>query len=394
MADLEQSWADQWRFSRRYNFNHGSLGASPSVVLDAHEQLTREINRDREQFTREGGYARVDEARRALCAFLGAADDNLVLTTNITESLNTVLKSLALGEGDEVLVTNHIYANYPGLLEELSARQGFKIVSATIPYRLDSPDQITQIIIDHVSNHTRLAIIDHITSGTAIIFPVKAIVDALSVRGVDVFVDGAHAPGQVPLALDALGAAYYGGNNHKWLCAPLSSGFLHVRPDRQDEIIPAIGSGFARSSLPFTERFSWQGVIDVAPRIMVKDTLSLMNDLHPQGWAGIYERNHQLACAARDKLCARLNVQAPVPPDMIGAMFTLPLGQLQFSESDRVKSPMHRGYDYMVENYDFGTIFSAFGDDYLVRVTCQLYNALSDYDVLGDALDKFVKDHS
>ncbi len=364
------------------------------AVMDAHEQLFREINRDREQFTREGGYARVDEARRTLCAFVGAADDNLVLTTNITESLNTVLKSLALGAGDEVLVTNHIYTNYPGLLEELSVRQGFKIVTATIPYRIDDPDQITQIITDHVSNHTRLAIIDHITSGTAIIFPVKAIVDALSARGVDVFVDGAHAPGQVPLALDALGAAYYGGNNHKWLCAPLSSGFLHVRPDRQADIIPAIGSGAARSALPFKDRFAWQGVIDVSPRIIVKDTLAIMNDLHPDGWAGIYERNHELALAARAKLCERLNVRAPVPPDMIGAMFTLPLGKLRFSEAELAKSPMHRGYDYMVENFGFGTIFSSFGDDYLVRVTCQLYNALSDYDVLADALEKFVKDHS
>ncbi len=392
--DLEQSWADQWRFARRYNFNHGSLGASPSTVMDAHEKLFREINRDREQFTREGGYARVDEARRTLCAFVGAADDNLVLTTNITESLNSVLKSLALGEGDEVLITNHIYANYPGLLEELSARQKFKIVTATIPYRIDDPDQITQIITDQVSNHTRLAIIDHITSGTAMIFPVKAIIDALAKRGVDVFVDGAHAPGQVPLALDDLGAAYYGGNNHKWLCAPLSSGFLHVRPDRQADIIPAIGSGAARAALPFKDRFAWQGVIDVSPRIMVKDTLSYMNELHPAGWAGIYERNHQLAVSVRDKLCARLHVQAPVPSDMIGAMFTLPLGQLSFSEAELAKSPMHRGYDYMVEKFGFGTIFSAFGDEYLVRVTCQLYNALSDYDVLADALEKFVKDHS
>lgn len=392
--DLEKSWADQWCFSRRYNFNHGSLGASPCAVMDAQEQFARDINHDREQFTREGGYIRVDEARRSLCDFVGAAADNLVLTTNITESLNCVLKSLSLGEGDEVLVTDHIYTNYPGLLTELAARQRFKIVTATIPYRLDNPDQITQIVASHVSNQTRLAIIDHITSGSAVIFPVKDIVDALSARGVDVFIDGAHAPGQVPLSLDALGAAYYGGNNHKWLCAPLSSGFLYVRPDKQDAIIPAVGSGFASSLLPFVKRFSWQGVIDVVPRVMIKDTLSFMNDLHPDGWAGIYKRNHQLAVAARDKICARLQVQAPVPPDMIGAMFTLPLGALRFSETEMAKSPLHRGYDYMVENHGFGAIFSAFGDDYLVRVTCQLYNSLSDYDVLADSLYKFVKDHS
>lgn len=392
--DLEQSWADRWHFSRRYNFNHGSFGATPVAVRNAHEQLMREVSLDREQFTREGGYARVEDARRALCAFVGAADDNLVLTTNITDSLNSVLKSLALEAGDEVLVTDHIYASYPGLLDELSQRQGFTIVCAPIACRIGDPDTITRAITNHVSGRTRLAIIDHITSGTAMIFPVKAIIEALSARGVDVFIDGAHAPGQVPLALDALGAAYYGGNNHKWLCAPLSSGFLYVRPDRQHAIIPAVGSGVARSSLPFTARFTWQGVIDATPRIMVKDTLSFMNGLHPAGWTGIYERNHRLAVAARERLCDRLNLRAPVPPDMIGSMFMLPLGPLAFSPEERAKTPLQRGYDYMVEHFGFGVIFSAFGDDYLVRVTCQLYNRLSDYDVLGDALYKFMKDHS
>jgi len=392
--DLETSWADQWGFSRRYNFNHGSLGASPTSVLTAHEALSRAINADREQFTREGGYERVDVSRRALCRFLGSDEDNLVFTTNITDSLNTVLKSLNLGKGDEILVTNHMYVNYPALLEELSARQGFKIVRVNIPYRITDPAEVTKIVLGGVSGDTKLAIIDHITSTTAFTFHVRDIVVALEAKGVDVFVDGAHAPGQVDIDLELLGAAYYGGNNHKWLCAPLSSGFLYVRPDRQARIIPAIGSGFARSELPFVERFSWQGVIDVSPRIMVAQTLAAVEAIHPQGWLGIYERNHQLAMVARKKVADRLGVKLPVPESMVGSMFTLPLGRLNFSDEEMEKSPLHRGYDYMVGKYGFGAIFSQFGDDYLVRVTCHLYNSLSDYDVLADALHDFVKEHS
>lgn len=394
MPDTERSWAAHWEFSRRYNFNHGSLGATPKAVLDAQEHLVRHINADREQFVREGEFSRIDESRRVLANFLNADAENFVLTTNITESFNTVLKSLTLGPGDEVLVTNHIYAHYPALIAELARRQGFSVVVADVPYRLSGEDEIADIVLAKVTGKTKLAIIDHITSATAFIFPVKKIVSALHERGVDCFVDGAHAPGQVPLNLEELGAAYYGGNNHKWLCAPLSSGFLHVRPDRQDQIIPAIGSGFARADVPFVARFSWQGVIDFAPRVMIADSLRVMTEIHPQGWDGIYARNHALAVAARNKLCQRLGIAPPVPESMIGSMFTLPLKGLSFTDEELKKPALHRGYDYMVEKYGFGVIFSQFGDEYLVRVTAHLYNSLNDYEVLADALADFIKDHS
>lgn len=387
------SWKHEWDFARRYNFNHGSLGASPVKLLQAKTALDAEINRDREQFAREGGWGRSEQARLALAAFLNAGADNLVLTTNITDSLNSVLKSLRWEAGDELLVTNHIYVNYPGLLQELSARFGFVVVQADIPYVLHDSAPIVEAVMAAVSPRTRLALIDHITSGTACIFPVQEIVARLQARGVDCFVDGAHAPGQVPVDLTAMGAAYYGGNNHKWLCAPLSSGFLYVRPDRQGPMIPAVGSGFARSDASFVERFSWVGVIDVSPRIMIADTLRIMADMNPEGWDGIMARNHQMALRVRCKLAQALSVPLPVPDDMIGAMFTLPLGRLKFNESEMAKTPLQRGYDWMVAHYGFGVVFSAFGDEFLVRVTCHLYNEDADYDVLATALSAFMKEH-
>ncbi|QQG35255.1 MAG: aminotransferase class V-fold PLP-dependent enzyme [Micavibrio aeruginosavorus] len=391
--DLEHSWTEAWDFSRPLNFNHGSMGFTPRVVLARQEEISRRINAGREEFVREGGFSQLDDARKALAAFVGADENNLVLTANVTESINSVLKSLTFAPGDEVLVTNHIYVNYPALIDECARRQGFQVVKAEIPYRLKAEDDVIAPIMAGVTAATRLAIVDHISSPTAMIFPVARLVKALGEKGVDCFIDGAHAPGQVDIDLEILGAAYYGGNNHKWLCAPLSSGFLYVRPDRQAEIMPAVGSGYATAAHDFITRFSWQGVIDFVPRLMIPDTLRAMHDMHPAGWDGIYRRNHALAAAARRLLCERLGLAAPVPENMIGSMFTLPLGPIQFPPEEMEKSPLHRGYDALVKSHGFGAIFSQFGDDYIVRVTAHLYNKLSDYEALADALAAFIKDH-
>lgn len=391
--DLEHSWREAWDFTRPLNFNHGSMGCTPRAVLQQQEGISRRVNAGREEFVREGGFSRIEESRKRLAAFVGAADGNLVLTTNITESLNCVLKSLTFAPGDEVLVTNHIYVNYPALIEECARRQGFRVVRVDIPYRLATEEEIITPIMAQVGVNTRLAIIDHISSPTAMIFPVALLVTLLDEKGVDCFVDGAHAPGQLDLDLELLGAAYYGANNHKWLCAPLSSGFLYVRPDKQADIVPAVGSGYATMENDFVTRFSWQGVIDFVPRLMIPETLRTMHDLHPSGWSGIYQRNHVLAVAVRRLLCERLGLEAPVPENMIGAMFTLPLGPLSFTPEEMQKSPLHRGYDALVQSHGFGAIFSQFGDDYIVRVTAHLYNKLSDYNALADALAVFIKEH-
>lgn len=393
MNDPDHSWAAEWDFSRRYNFNHGSLGFTPRAVLARKEKLDRKLNAGREEFIREGGFKDIENARKTLAEFLGADEQDLVLTVNITEAINSVLKSLPLGPGDDVLITSHMYSSYPAMLGELARRQGFAIVVADIPYAPANDDEIIGAVMSAITAHTKLAIIEHITSPTALIFPVQKIVAALQAKGIDTFVDGAHAPGQVPVNLNQIGAAYYGGNNHKWLCAPLSSGFLHVRRDKQADIIPAVGSILSVAEQPFTERFSWQGVIDYAPRLMIPDVLRTMADFHPDGWDGIYRRNHELAVAARAKLCASLGIKPPVPDYMIGAMFTLPLGNPVFNEAEKTKSELHRGYDYMVETCGYGVIFSRFHQQYLVRVTCHLYNSLNDYDILAEGLNRFMKDH-
>lgn len=392
--DLRSSWADQWDLSRRYNFNHGSLGATPRNVLQRQEVLSRALNAKREEFIREGGYDEIEGARKDAARFVGAQAEDFVLTVNVTESINSVLLSLPLGEGDEVLVTSHIYSSYPALFHELARRRGFRIVSADIPYRHENDEQIIAPLIAAVTSRTRLAIIEHISSPTAIVFPVRDMVLALREKGVETFVDGAHAPGQVDVNVDAIGAAYYGGNCHKWMCAPLSSGFLHVQPAFQEGIFPAIGSAYSTIEHSFTERFSWQGVTDFVPRLMIPETIKMMADMHPEGWQGIRARNHRLALAARAMICGKLDIIPPVTDERIGAMFTIPLPPLVFSDEELQKPPFSRGYDYMVERFGFGVFFSTHGDEYLARVSCHLYNSLDDYAVLATGLETFIKDHT
>ncbi len=392
MVDEGRNCSDCWQFSRYTSLNHGSVGTTPTEILKNRAALEGYINSAREAFIRKGEYQQMlDRSHGAVCDFVGADTQDLVLTDRVTDSLNTVMKSLTLGAGDEVLITSHMYPSYPGMLEGLAQRQGFKVVKADVPYPVESDDQIVAVILDKVSGKTRIAIIDHISSPTGIIFPVKRIVDELGRRGVDVFIDGAHAPGQIAVDVEDIGAAYYAGANYKWLCAPLTSGFLHVRRDRQDHIIPAVGSGDARYDVPFQQRFGWQGVMDPVPRIMVADTIEYMASLHPEGWPGIYRRNHELALKARELVCSRLGLDKPCPDHMVGTMFTIPLRGLKFDHAALQKSVINRGYDFMTDRHNLEVYFSEIGNLYLPRVSCHLYNKSEDYQRLTDAMEDFVR---
>lgn len=395
MADEGQDWPHCWEFSHYTSLNHGSVGTTPTEILKKKVTLDDYINGAREVFIRKGEYTEMlDRSHGAVCDFVGAWAQDLVLTDRVTDSLNTVMKSLTLGAGDEVLITSHMYPSYPGMIEGLAQRQEFEVVKADVPYPVESDDQIIAAILDKVSDRTRIAIIDHISSPTGIIFPVKRIVEELGSRGVDVFVDGAHAPGQIAVDVEDIGAAYYAGANYKWLCAPLASGFLHVRRDRQDHIIPAVGSGDARYDVPFQQRFGWQGVMDPVPRIMVADTIEYMASLHPQGWPGIYRRNRELALEARDLVCSRLGLDEPCPDHMVGTMFTIPLRGLKFDNDALQKSVINRGYDFMTDRHNLEVYFSEIGGLYLPRVSCHLYNKIQDYQRLADAMEDFIKSYS
>jgi isopenicillin-N epimerase len=179
-------------------------------------------------------------ARIALASFLGVDAADLVFVPSATAGVNAVLRSLEFAPGDELLATSHTYAACRKTLDYVAARAGARVVTAALPFPVRDDEEIVAAVLACVSPRTRLALVDHVTSPTALILPIARLVNELRARGIETLVDGAHAPGMVPLALAELSAAYYTGNAHKWLCAPKGAAFLHVRRDRQADLHPTV----------------------------------------------------------------------------------------------------------------------------------------------------------
>ena len=220
--------------------NHGSFGACPRVVMDEQSRLRAEMERNPVRFLwREIG-DRLDAARAELARFIGADAEELAFVANATTAVNSVLRSFELQPGDEILVTDHGYNACNNVAAECARRSGAKVITARIPLPIAGPEQAVTAIVAAVTPRTRLVLVDHVTSPTAIVLPVAEIVRELEPRGIAVFVDGAHAPGMLPLDLRTLRPSFYTGNLHKWVCAPRGAGFIFVRRDRQAGVHPAV----------------------------------------------------------------------------------------------------------------------------------------------------------
>ncbi|MDQ3493080.1 MAG: aminotransferase class V-fold PLP-dependent enzyme [Chloroflexota bacterium] len=323
---------DQWLLDPEVTFlNHGSFGATPRPVLDAQASWRERMERDPVRFLSADLEPALDAARIALGAFVGADPDDLAWVPNATIGVNTVLASLALEwrAGDEVLTTDHEYNATLNAQRQAAGQAGATVVMARVPFPLRGPEEVEAALLAAVTPRTRLAVISHVTSATAVIFPVERIVSALAQRGVDSLVDGAHAPGMVPLDLERMGAAYYTGNGHKWLCGAKGSAFLHVRRDRQSAIRPLVishGSNSPRRDRsPFRLAFDWTGTSDPTAFLVLPEAIAFMAGLHPEGWPGVMASNQALCRTARDVLCEALALEPPVPDAMLGAMASLPL---------------------------------------------------------------------
>ncbi|MGH6691474.1 MAG: aminotransferase class V-fold PLP-dependent enzyme, partial [Gammaproteobacteria bacterium] len=219
--------------------NHGSFGACPTEVLRYQQVLRNELEAGPVRFLSRELDDRLDAARAALAAFVGADPDDLGFVVNATTGINAVLRSLSFKPGDELLTTDHAYNACRNTLNFVAAREGVQVVVATVPFPLASPDEVVEAVLAQVTRRTRLAMLDHVTSPTGLVLPLERLIAELSARGIEVLVDGAHAPGMLPLDLGTLGATYYSGNCHKWICAPKGSAFLWVRRDCQAYVHPA-----------------------------------------------------------------------------------------------------------------------------------------------------------
>jgi isopenicillin-N epimerase len=320
--------------------NHGSFGACPAPVLASQQRWRARLESEPVRFMLRELEPALETARAALAGFVGADPADLVFVTNATTGVNTVLRSLRLRPGDELLVTDHAYRACRNALDAVAAASGARVVCAALPFPLQDPGQVVEAVLARVTPATRLLLIDHVTSPTALVLPVAALVEALAARGIDVLVDGAHAPGMLALDLARLGAAYYTGNCHKWLCAPKGAGFLHVRRDRQAGVHPLVTSHGATS--PRTDRsrfqleFLWGGTHDPTALLTLPEALSCLGGLLNGGWPALRAANHALALEARDALCRALGCAAPAPDEMLGSMASVPLSPSRGRPPDAV----------------------------------------------------------
>jgi isopenicillin-N epimerase len=316
--------------------NHGSFGACPADVLAVQREWQDRMEREPVAFLDGELEGHLDRTRYALGAFMGADPAGLAFVPNATAASNAVLRSLRFEAGDELLATDHEYNATLNTMRDAAGRDRARVVLAALPFPTTGADEIVDAVLAAVTPRTRLAVISHVTSPTALVLPIERLIQELDARGIDTLVDGAHAPGMVPLGLDALGAAYYTGNGHKWLCGPKGSAFLWVRADRRERIHPSIvshGANTTRADRPrFRLEFDWVGTGDPTPALTLPAAIDWMARLEPGGWPAVMTANHALAVEARDRLVAAFGGPMPAPDDMVGSMTAVPLPGLRTDE--------------------------------------------------------------
>ena len=372
--------------------NHGSYGACPKAVLEHQAALRAELEAEPVLFLGRKLDERLDLARARLGEFVGADPDDLAFVTNATGGVNAVLRSLAFSSGDEVLTTDHCYAACKNTLDYVAGRAGVKVNVAVVPFPLASPDEVVAAVMAKVTPKTRLALLDHITSPTALVLPIARLVSELDARGIDTAVDGAHGPGMVPLDLNRLGAAYYTGNCHKWLCTPKGSAFLHVRRDRQAAIHPLTIShghvGEREGRTRFRLEFDWMGTSDPTAWLTVPMAIDYLGSLVPGGWPALMARNRALALEGRGLLQDAVGAAPVCPDEMVGSIASVrlpdsPLTNPKWRQPDPLQPRLFGQWGIEVPVMRWPA-----APKRLVRVSCQLYNERAQYAKLADALRK------
>jgi isopenicillin-N epimerase len=363
--------------------NHGSFGACPRRVLDAQSELRLAWERDPLGFY-DGLHDRIDAARVEIAALVGADAAGFVFVRNATMGVNAVMQSFPLRAGDEVLTTDHAYAACKNALAYWATRSGASVVTARVPFPLAHEDEVLAAIDAALTPRTRLAMIDHVTSPTGLVLPIERIVRSLEARGVSVLVDGAHAPGMVPLAIDRMAPSFYTGNFHKWLCAPKGSAMLWVREDHRRAMHPtSISHGFtARTSRgALHDEFDWTGTDDPSPWLVLPECVRVLTEM-AGSLDALMASNRALALEARRILTTKLGVAPAAPESMIGTLVAVPLAP-RTDDGDGV-DPL---YTELFERRFRVPIMPWPGPrDRVLRVSAQRYNDASQYEALGDAV--------
>ena len=368
--------------------NHGTVGAPPRRALAAQQAIRDEIERQPSRFllreltgVRVGGpradRPRLRVAADAVAAFFGASGDDLVFVDNTTTGANAVLRSLPLDAGDEILVTDLGYGGVINAARYAARERGLTLRTVELPDATLGPAAFVEAIDGTLGDRTRLLIVDHVTSDTALVLPVAEIAARCHAKGVLVLVDGAHAPGAIALDIPALGVDWYVGNLHKWAWTPRSSGILWAAPARQATIHPTVISWGLDQGL--AAEFDLPGTRDPSPHLAAPAALDFMREV---GVEAVREHNHGLAWRGARRLAEIWDLPFATPEAMIGTMASVALPQALGSTRD--EAALLR--DALLFEDGIEVHLSARRGRLWTRISAQVYNDLDDVERLGAAV--------
>jgi isopenicillin-N epimerase len=389
-----------WRLDPEVTFlNHGSYGACPEPVLEVQRALRDRLEAEPVRFLSGELPGLLAQAREAVGRFLSADPEGIAFVTNATTGVNTVLQSLHFEPGDELLTDDHEYNATINAMRAVAARDGARVVVAPIPFPIAGPEEALAPLLDAVTERTRLLVVSHVTSPTALVLPVSELVAEMDRRGIDTLVDAAHAPGMLPVDVGRLGAAYWTGNGHKWMCGPKGTAVLWVREDRRERIHPLVVSHGANEPLAgrtrFRHEFDWVGTSDPTGYLTLPAAIDWMDRCaipDGGGWPAVMAANHGLVLEGRDSVAAALGVEPPASDGMLGSMAALPLPGVEgdvaatafgaaLEAEDRIQVPVGP-WPVRAAQRD-GSLPQA-----LIRISAQRYNEPADYERLADALTR------
>ena len=388
-GDLARHWILD---SETCFLNHGSFGATPVSVLEEQSRLRNLIESDPVRFFERDYIPLMKGAVGKLSDFINANPEGLVFVKNTTEGVNTVLRSLNLKPGDEIIVTNHSYQACWNAVDFVTERSDAKTVVVDIPFRVKNEGEVVDLIMDKVTGKTVLAMIDTVTSATGLRMPFEKLVRDIQGVGVDVLLDAAHGPGIVPLDLIAMDAAYCTGNCHKWICTPKGSAFLHIREDRKSLVRPlSISHGYSFEGTDqekFEYEFGWPGTQDPTAWLCIPHAIEFLGSLLDGGWQEIMDHNRALAIQGRRILCRALGTSPPVPDSMVSSIAAVEMpGEGDVGPMSLEGDPYH---NFLLD--EFGIQVPVFPwrhhNKRYIRISAQLYNHVEEYEFLANCLSR------
>ena len=386
----EDDWDDAghaWSIPADVTYlNHGSFGPSPIPVQDAREAWSAGLESQPMDFYLRYMEDMLDEASAQLGDFVGCNGGDLVFVDNATVGMNIVAANVELSAGDEVLVTDHEYGAVLRIWREACRKAGAELVVGPLPEPFDNPHDLADAFLENITERTKLIVVSHVTSPTAMILPVERICAGAKERGVPVCIDGPHAIGMLPLEIEKLGCDFYVVSCHKWLSAPFGSGFLYVTKRRQQGLKPVViswGGSVCGREASWKDEFQWVGTRDPAPFLAVT---SAIESLESYGLDDFRSETHELAAYARKQI-GELTGLEPFQPDdsaWYGSMVAIPLPSSEHppptaNQRDRLQTALWEEHRIEVPVIHWhGRRF--------VRVSCHLYNDEADIDLLVEAL--------